>query len=263
MAEMEWETPHLLAEIQDGQLLPHHSIDCVVLGYDKRELKVLLVRWRGEEMWGLPGGFVRKTENFEEAASRILTARTGLRDVYLEQFHTFTNVDRNQSASSAEAAMFQRVSKRLPGGTEVARWLQQRFVSTGYFALIQLDEATPRPDFLSDACSWHPVSHLPRLILDHGQMLARARLHLRQKVNYLPVGLKLLPEKFTMGMLQSLYEAILQRPLVRSNFQRKMLSLGTLQRHEKLKTGAANKAPYLYSFMPEAYYRLVREGIGF
>lgn len=107
------------------------------------------------------------------------------------------------------------------------------------------------------------VDSLPKLVFDHNDILEKAIVHLRHQLNYVPLGLSLLPKKFTMQDLQKLYETILGKPIERSNFQRKILKLDILIRREKLMSGAANKAPYLYSFDEKKYNCLIKDGIGF
>ena len=127
-------------------------------------------------------------------------------------------------------------------------WLLDRFISVAYFALINYKDVIPQPDALSDSCDWYDLDALPSLILDHSLILEKALDTLRQNLDRKLVTTNLLPKLFTMKDLQNVYEAILGENLHRGTFQRKMLSLGVLKRHEKQYTGAANKAPYLYSF---------------
>ena len=245
--------------------LQENCIDCVILGYDGRQLKVLLLKWKYEEVWSLPGGYIHLSEDLDEAAHRILEERTGLGDIFLKQFHTFGSAQRMHKNHSGEVAALKRIMKKIPLKDKEwdFEWFIKRFVTTGYFALVYLETTKPMPDFFSERCEWTALSEVPKLLADHNQILDTALEYLRRQLNYLPIGMSLLPEKFTMQDLQKLYEVILGKPLVRSNFQRKILKLGILIRHEKLMTGAANKAPYLYSFHRERYREVVRNGIGF
>jgi hypothetical protein len=124
-----------------------------------------------------------------------------------------------------------------------------RFISVGYYALINYKDVVPRPDALSDSCEWYPVDKLPTLILDHNEIVQKAIQTLRNNLDRKLVGGNLLPKKFTMKQLQEVYEAILGIKLRRTTFQRKMLASGVLMRHEKQFSGKAHKAPYLYSFL--------------
>ena len=129
--------------------------------------------------------------------------------------------------------------------------------------MVNLNDTKPKPDGFSELCEWKSIDSLPNMILDHSKILQSALLHLKIQLNYLPIGISLLPKKFTMQDLRKLYEAILGKSLERSNFQRKLLKLDILIRHEKQMTGAANKAPYLYSFNIDNYNALLNQGIGF
>jgi hypothetical protein len=126
--------------------------------------------------------------------------------------------------------------------------MMERFISVAYYALINYDEVTPRPDHLSDSINWYAIDELPPLMMDHRQIVDMALQVLRKNLERKIIGMNLLPPKFTMKQLQQVYESILGETLRRTTFQRKMLSLDILERHEKLYQGKAHKAPYLYSF---------------
>ncbi|MGB5818732.1 MAG: NUDIX domain-containing protein [Saonia sp.] len=251
-------------ENQIEDFLPNHSVDCVILGYENQQLKVLLLQWKMNGSWCLPGGFIFKNEDIDDAAHRVLQERTCLNEIFLNQFHTFGRQHRAAQPNSNEYRLLTESMYKL-GFTKpkVLQWFNKRFITTGYFALVDIARARPQPDFLSAVCEWKDVGTIPPLILDHQEILEKAIEHLRLRLNYVPLGLSLLPIKFTMQDLQKLYEAILDKPLERSNFQRKILKLDFLNRHEKQMTGAANKAPYLYSFKSRKYHDLLADGIGF
>ena len=243
--------------------LPGNSIDCVIFGYKNQELKILLLQWKYQKIWSLPGGFIRKDEDMDAAANRVLMERTGLQSVFLNQFHTFGSIQRSHINAQVKAKRLEFFKESKMYNAKVIEWLKNRFITTGYFALVDLDKTKPEPDLLSEKCEWKSLKTMPKLMMDHREIVLKALGHLRIQLNYLPIGISLLPKKFTILDLQKLYEAILQKQLERSNFQRKVLKLGILVRHEKLMTGAANKAPYLYSFDKKRYNTLIKEGIGF
>ncbi len=248
---MEYSSKPPLSELttQLSDYLPGVSIDCVILGYRNEALHILLVQWKHEKSWSLPGGFIRKDEDMDAAAHRILSERTSLDAIFLNQFHTFGQSDRQQLGKEAQKKPTKQFLKTFEGADQDSiAWFSKRFITTGYFALVDVAKTNPQPDILSSRCEWKLLEEMPALVMDHEEIVQKALAHLRMQLNYLPVGLALLPEKFTMRDLQKLYEAILQKPLERSNFQRKILKLGFLNRLEKQMTGAANKAPYLYSF---------------
>ncbi|MDB5150942.1 MAG: hypothetical protein JWQ57_4962, partial [Mucilaginibacter sp.] len=128
-------------------------------------------------------------------------------------------------------------------------WLLKRFVSIGYYALVDFTKAVPAPDEISDSCDWYSLDELPVLMQDHRQIIDKALQTLQNNLDQKLIGFNLLTDEFTMGDLQSLYETILDKKLLRAAFQRKMLGLGILERVAKKWTGGAHKAPYLYRFI--------------
>lgn len=235
----------------DREFLPHVSIDCVIFGFHENQLKVLLLKWKDNGPWCLPGGFVGRSESLDESAIRVLQERTGLQNIYLRQFHTFGHPQREKNKD--------KLSIIQQGGPK--GWLQERFISVGYYALVEYSQVTPQPDFLSETCRWQDVEALPRLMLDHNEIVKTGLEALRLSLNDHPVGYNLLPEKFTMPELQRLYETVLSKPLDRRNFQKKMLSLGILERLKERKTGGAHKSPFLYRFDRKRYEKAMKQGL--
>ena len=186
----------------------------------------------------------------------MLKERTGIELPFLEQYKTFGNVDRRDDQTLLNNLETMQVD------IQIRDWFNQRFISTGYFSLVDINKCDLKPDMYSEAIGWIPIEELPDLIFDHRHMVDSSLTYIRNQINYLPIGITLLPEKFTMKQLQLLYEAILSRKLDRGNFQRKMLKLDIFIRHEKQLEGGAHKAPYLYSFDKEKYQALLKQGFG-
>lgn len=231
------------------QYLPHLSVDCVVFGFHENGLKVLLLKMKHREEWALPGGFVGKEETVEAAATRVLQERTGLEHIFLQQFHVFSDPARSEGNSSVRA------------DKQALSWFAQRFITIGFYALVPFEKVKPQPDPISEACTWWNLEEVGALLVDHNQILHKALEALRLQLHYQPLGLNLLPAKFTMPQLQKLYETILGRSLDRRNFQRKMLDYGILERLEERKTGVAHKAPYFYKFNKQRYKQALKEGL--
>ncbi len=222
------------------EYLPSVSVDCVIFGFHEHQLKVLLLEFKHTKAFALPGGFVFKNESTDAAATRILWERTGVKDIYLEQFHTFGEAYRgNWDVHKATMAShgFE---------LETDHWLLQRFITIGYYALVDFSKVKPTPDIFSDLGYWYDIHEIPTLILDHNRIIEKALETLQLMLDYKLVGFNLLPETFTMNELQSLYETVLDKKLLRANFQRKMLSLEILERVEKKFSGKAHKPPYVY-----------------
>ncbi|SEG36827.1 NUDIX hydrolase [Algoriphagus boritolerans] len=225
-----------------SQYIPHLAYDSVVFGFSKGKLKILLMEYHATGWYALPGGFVRKAENLEDAVKRGLFERTGLKEIYLKQFHTFG--DRSRYQPKVMKTILEANGHAIPENY----WMLDRFFSVAYYALIDHEKVTLTPDNLSDSIAWYEIDRLPKLIFDHDKIVQKALQTLRENLDRNLIGGNLLPDRFTMNELQAVYEAILGEKLRRTSFQRKMLSLDILDRHEKLYTGKSHKAPFLYSF---------------
>lgn len=236
------------------QYLPHLTVDCVVFGFHGGGLQVLLLKWKHIERWSLPGGPIQRSEAIDAAARRILQQRTGLDEVFLRQIHVFGDMDRVES-------ILQPVVQKELGTDALATWLLDRVVSVGYYALVDYLEVIPTHDTMSVECRWWDLHKRPPLLLDHEDMVAKALLTLQLQLRYQPVGLNLLPEKFTMPELQTLYESILGKTLDRRNFRKKMLDLGIIERLHERRIGSAHRSPYLYRFKIEQYEEVLANGI--
>ncbi|MDG1572018.1 NUDIX domain-containing protein [Robiginitalea sp. M366] len=214
------------------------AVDCIIFGFDEEELKLVLVKRSMEPergKWSLIGGFMKKDEDLDQAAARVLETLTGLSDIYMEQLYAYSKVDRD------------------PG---------QRTVSVAYFALI--DVASHQFEGVQlETAQWFPLSQAPHLIFDHNAMVEKAVARLRRRAMTMPIGFELLPEKFTMRQLQALYESILDKKLDKRNFINKFKSLDVLIRLDEKDMTVARKGAYLYRFDKEKYDRKVEEGFSF
>jgi len=221
--------------------IPHLSVDCVIFGFHGADLKVLLLKWKGLDLWALPGGYVARRESLDAAAQKVLLERTGLRRVHLRQFHAFGGLSRREGSARQ---LFARVGIKVPDDA----WPLHRVVSIGYYALVDYWKVRPGHDFLSDSCMWCSTDDLPPLAFDHRDVVRVALRTLRENLASPVIEATLLPERFTMPELQRLHEAILGRRLDRRNFQKRMLESGILERLPERRTGGAHRAAYLYRF---------------
>jgi 8-oxo-dGTP diphosphatase len=217
--------------------IPHLSVDNVIFGFSHTQLKVLLLEVN-DGQWLLPGGYVRKEEDVNDAVKRVLKERTGVDDVFLHQFATFGDVGRSE-------AHFKDYPDDL--------WHKQRFISTSYYALVNYAKVVPVTDTFSAACEWVSVVQLPKLMMDHGLILKKALEVLREQLSYKPIGYNLLPEEFTLTELQQLYEAILDVKINRGNFYRRIMKFDILIKLNQKRSGGAHKSPDLYKFDLDKY----------
>ena len=228
--------------------VPHISVDTVIFGFNGDQLKVLLLKMKFNQQWFLPGGYMKKDENLESAAIRILRERTQLDKIFLQEFAVFSELNRSEEAF-----------KDFPDDL----WHKKRFISVGYYALVNHKDVSPIGDELSESCDWIILDELEsqNITMDHKQIIEIALNTLREEISYKPIGLNLLPEKFTLSELQKLYEAILGRTLNRGNFYRKIKNIGILKKLDEKRKGGAHKAPDLYTFDQENYFKILENGI--
>lgn len=219
------------------------AIDAVIFGFHDNQLKVLLIEYKRTGLFALPGGFVKEKENLNAAARRIVFERTGLDNIFLDQFYVFGDYNRYDPGPLKK--IMQANGIKPPD----SHWLLQRFLSVGYYALVDFTEAKPSPAAIFDSCDWYDLNKIPVLIQDHADIVKKALDTLRANLDDKLIGFNLLPRDFTMNDLQQLYETVLDKKLLRPAFQRKMLGLQTLERVAKKWTGGAHKAPYLYRFV--------------
>lgn len=235
--------------------IPQVSVDCVIFGFQNRELKVLLLKMHGKEEWALPGGFIFQDESAEDAAIRVLKERTGIDGVFLRQFHTFSDPGRVRTKADQDSM------KKMKIPEQYVQWISRRFITVGFYALVEYMQVSPATDLFADSSEWCDPAQPGKLLLDHQVILDCALGTLRMQLNHQPIGYNLLEEKFTMPELQKLYESILGRKLDRRNFQRKILSYKILIKLDEYKTGVAHKAPVFYKFDTENYHKALKEGL--
>jgi 8-oxo-dGTP diphosphatase len=215
---------------------PHPAVttDCVIFGFNGEQLQVLLIE-RGIEpykgKWAFPGGFLKMDETAEEGALRELKEETGLETAYVQQFHTFSEPSRDP---------------------------RERVITIAYYALVKIQEVKGGDDAAS--ARWFPLNDIPSLAFDHDYMLRMATQRLREEIHFQPIGFELLPEKFTIKELQSLYEAILGISFDRRNFAKKMLHLGILIELDETIWPTPKREAKLYKFNADKYEELKRKG---
>lgn len=208
---------------------PSVTVDVVLFAVRINDLQVLLIRrhsWPYKDYWAVPGGFVAMDETLEQSALRELREETGVEDVYLEQLYTFGDPGRDP---------------------------RTRVISVVYFALVGADQARElRAGDDAAEARWWSIVDLPPLAFDHDRILRYAHQRLRWKLEYTALGFLLLPETFTLGELQAVYEAVLRERLDKRNFRRKILATGVLEETEDYRAGGKHRPARLYRFAAAA-----------
>lgn len=196
------------------------AVDCIIFGFDGGDIRLLLIQ-RGLQSkkghWSLMGGFLQPEESLDQAANRVLKKLTGLEGVYMEQMEAFGS----------------------PGRDPV-----ERTISVAYFALIDINQYA-RQLTTEYHAEWFHLNNMPDLIFDHPRMVEIAKRQLRYKAALHPILFELLPPRFTIPQLQTLYESIYDAKFDNRNFSRKVLSTELLvKQKEKDKTGSKKGAFY-------------------
>ena len=240
------------------------SVDCVIFGFDKSGLRVLLNQidkdalqnalpkqassdqikqiyekhpvLTGDNFWSLFGEHVPEQQDLDEFAKDLLFQATGLNDVYLQQINAFGSLN------------------RVP---------YTRVITIGYYALINPDYYSLKQSNLAKSLQWFNLNELPTLCFDHEIIIKEALNKLRQEVMYHPVGFHLLPEKFTLTEIQSLYEVILSKKMDTRNFRKKLAKMELLVDSGEKQQNVAHRAAKLYQFDIQVYQKLKMEGLNF
>jgi 8-oxo-dGTP diphosphatase len=254
----------LLQQSQNTMILNSVSVDCVIFGFDKSGLRVLLNQtdkdalrrtlpeqassdqikqlyekhpvFTSDLVWSLFGGHVPEAQDLDEFAKNLLFQATGLNDVYLQQIHAFGSL------------------QRVP---------YVRVITIGYYSLINPEYHDLKQSNIAKSLQWFNLNELPVLCFDHDQIIQQALLKLRQEVMYHPVGFHLLPEKFSLTEIQSLYEVILNKKMDTRNFRKKLAKMELLVDSGEKQQYVAHRAAKLYQFDIQVYEKLKEEGLNF
>lgn len=251
------------AEVQDFILngykyyIPHISIDCAIFGYHEQQLKLLLIKHKALKDWCLPGGYVKRTEKLVEAAARNVKERTGVNNLFLQQFKTFGDPGRAKYDDYDEDKWFKVLGVRIPKNN----WLVDDTISVGFYAITNFSQTVLQADFVAVECQWFDVDNLPRLEFDHDEMVTEALHTIRLQLYHYPIGYSLLPEKFTLTEIHALYETLLGKKLDISNFPKKLIALGLLKKLDEKRSIGPHRSPHLYMFDKERYDEALKNGV--
>lgn len=206
----------------------HVAVDCIIFGFERGQLKVLLQKRPFEPRqgeWSLMGGFVKRDEDVDDAAKRVLEQLTGLRDIYMKQVGAFGSVNRDSG---------------------------DRVISIAYVALIDIERVTDELNHENSAY-WESMNSLPPLLFDHKDMIDNALGILRTLINHHPVGFQMLPPLFTLTQLQLLYEAILGEKIDKRNFRKRVSEMSFIEKTDAIDKVTSKRGAALYQFNFTAY----------
>jgi hypothetical protein len=234
------------------QLNPYISTDCVVLGFDSEKLKVLLVKRDNEAAldattYKLPGNLIQSDEDIDNSASRVLKELTGLGNIFLKPFKVFGRPD------------------RINAHYEDMQWLQRtsglavdRVVSVAYYSLIKLN-STSSNQVVMEGASWFDINQMPSLAFDHAEIIADALVQIQRELRFEPLVFELLPKKFTLRQLQTLYEVILNKTFDNRNFRKKISRWPFLIDLDEKQEKVPHKPASFYKFDRKIYEKVRNE----
>ncbi|MCU7923915.1 MAG: NUDIX hydrolase [Candidatus Thiodiazotropha sp. (ex Dulcina madagascariensis)] len=215
---------------------PHPAVttDVVLFTIRGEALSILLIRrgnppYRG--MWALPGGFLDIGEDLEACAKRELHEETGIEGVYLEQLYTFGKPERDP---------------------------RERVISIAYFALTQSDRLKLKPASDATRAAWFPVDQLPELAFDHADIIQLARGRLLAKLNYSTIAFQILPSRFTLSQLQSVYEILLNERLDKRNFRKGILARGIIKETGEFSRNGSHRPAKTYAVVNPTRVEIIK-----
>lgn len=238
----------------NSDILAALSVDCVIFGYQKDELTVLIRKEQIPfdntivEEWKLPGNHVRREECIGDTATRILKEQTGLEDIFVKQFYVFSSLDR----LTRRPQDYDWIKPRL---------LDERVITIGFYSLVNVD-LIDNTKLIEDA-KWENVNNQIDLMFDHRDILDEALVRLRNDLLHEPLVFQLLPEKFTLTEMQNVYEAIFNTEYDKRNFRRKIAKMKYLIPLDKMQVGVSHKPARYYSFDANIYEKNLTDRFDF
>jgi len=239
-------------------LNPHISVDCVIFGFDGKQLKVLLIEREQvleenpsvpSDLLKLPGNLISNKEDIDSSAYRVLKELTGLDRIFLKHFGVFGSPDRLDNQNDLAWL-------RTTSGLSI-----DRVVTIAYYSLVKINESNPTESLL-EKTAWISINKIPQLIFDHNLIIERALEALRKELRTEPIGFELLPKKFSIRQLQNLYEVILGNKLDNRNFRKKVGKLEYLVAQTEKEKGVSHKPAQLYKFDKKTFAKN-RKDVGF
>lgn len=208
------------------------SVDCIIFGYSENKIKALLIKRAiepYENFWAVPGDLVYPDEDLPEAAQRVLFELTGMKDVQMHQSQSFGN------------------PKRHPQG---------RVITIAYFALVRINDFELKASSWAEEVSWVSMDEIPALAFDHNHILSSTYELLVQKLKKDPICFDLLPERFTLFEMQSLYEFAFEIDMDKANFRKKIKNIPMIA-HDEKQQNVKHRPAALFSFDSLDYKRAV------
>ncbi|WP_306644065.1 NUDIX hydrolase [Sanyastnella coralliicola] len=225
------------------------SVDCVVFGFDGEQLKLLLIDQKLPDSGNLnpdllqialPGDLMNAGESLDACAARVLKELTSLEGIYLKQFYAFGDPNRVSDLKDQEWLRSFRVNP------------ERRVITVAYYSLVKMDDYVPQASSFASNAKWIDIQDVPELAFDHNDIVDKAIAVLRQELTTKHIGFELLPEKFTLSQLQTLYETILDKKLDKRNFRKNIKKMDQVIPLDEKQQGVLHKPAQLFRFDRDA-----------
>jgi ADP-ribose pyrophosphatase YjhB (NUDIX family) len=234
--------------------IPQLSINTVIFRFHKKKLQFAAVQLVRGNLWLIPGGYVYQDESVDDAARRNLYDQTQIDHLVLNQFGSFGSGDRRMKENTSGI-------EQIGMPEDVRDWITQRFVTIAYYSVIFDPDNEIKVSPLYERARWLNIDDEDELAMDHSTIVAEARKALAKDLLSQPLLLNIMPVEFTIPELQKLYEAILDRPIDRGNFRKRMLKSGFLMKTGQVKGNARQRPPELYHIDKESYLNSLTEDV--
>lgn len=228
---------------------------------NKKMMSILLVKrddYPYKDKWCLPGGFLKpKTETLEECAKRVLKKETNLKELYLEQLYTFDNINRDPRTRVVSTSYIALIDKN--------RLIDKINANASWFDVILFEESKDKIDMIlsngSDMIKFSIKKKLCErttdrykfeiienkdLAFDHPLVIVSGLERIKNKLNYTDIVFNMMPEYFTLGELQQVYEVILNKKLLDPAFRR--IIKDKVVKTDKMKTGEGHRPSFLFKY---------------
>lgn len=226
---------------------------------NKKHFSILLVKrdtYPFKDKWCLPGGFIKIDEDIEDAAIRILEKETNLKDIYLEQLYTYGNPNRDPRMRVISTSYMALIDKnRLHNKiSKNASWFNVFVLEDKKEINVTLDNGNETIKFkvrkilkekTTDRYKYEIIEN-EKLAFDHPLVITSGISRLKNKLEYTDIVFNMMPEYFTLGELQQVYEVILGKKLLDPAFRR--IIAKKTEKTEKMKTGGGHRPSVLFRY---------------
>lgn len=228
---------------------------------NKKMMSILLVKrddYPYKDKWCLPGGFLNpKSETLEECAKRVLKKETNLKELYLEQLYTFDAINRDPRTRVVSTSYIALIDKN--------RLIDKINTNASWFDVILFEESKDKIDMVlsngndmikfsikkklyektTDRYKFEIIENKD-LAFDHPLVIVSGLERIKNKLNYTDIVFNMMPEYFTLGELQQVYEVILNKKLLDPAFRR--IIKDKVVKTDKMKTGEGHRPSFLFKY---------------